>query len=39
MVERLRELTPEERLRMVFDRIDMGRKINQAGERLREIER
>ena len=36
LVERLRELTPEQRLRMVFDRIDLGRQINQAGERLRE---
>lgn len=38
LVERLRELTPEQRLRMVFDRIDFGRQINEAGERLRKRE-
>lgn len=36
LVERLRELTPERRLRLVLDRIDLGRAINEAGQRLRE---
>ncbi len=39
LVERLRELTPERRLRMVLDRIDLGRTINEAGMRLRELDR
>ncbi|MCB8932697.1 MAG: hypothetical protein M9921_10260 [Fimbriimonadaceae bacterium] len=32
-VELLRQLTPEQRLRMVLDRIAFGRQINEAGRK------
>ena len=35
LLTRLRELTPEERLKMTFDRIEAGRRLRRATEHLR----
>lgn len=36
LVKLLRQATPERRLELVFDRIALGRAINEAGRKLRE---
>lgn len=39
MVKRLRELTPEQRLRMTFERIEAGRELRKLTKHLRPDER
>ncbi|MCC7434641.1 MAG: hypothetical protein IT363_08135 [Methanoregulaceae archaeon] len=36
LVQLLRQATPERRLELVFDRIALGRAINEAGQQLRD---